>query len=74
VLLVTWLALVLLPSRPRVAVVAAALTRAPGLALIAVAAAVAAVAVWLHVQRPPGRRLLVAAGPRALLGGEARSR
>jgi 4-amino-4-deoxy-L-arabinose transferase-like glycosyltransferase len=125
VLLVAWLALVLVPSRPRVAVAAAwftallpavphysafvyndglgflastaalvagvlalrrgptrwrllalaaaasaaALARAPGLALIAVAATVAAVAVWLHVQRPPGRRLLLAAGAAALVGG-----
>ena len=125
VLLVAWLALALVPSRPRVAVAAAwfvallpavphysafvyndglgflastavlvagvlalrrgptrwrllglaagaaaaALTRAPGVALIAVAATVAAVAVWLHVQRPPGRRLPLAAGAGALVGG-----
>jgi hypothetical protein len=125
VLLVAWLALVLLPTRPRVAVAAAwfaallpavphysafvyndglgflaatavlvagalalrrgpngwrllglsagaaaaALTRAPGLALIAAATAVAALAVWLHVQRPAAWRLLLAAGTGALVGG-----
>jgi 4-amino-4-deoxy-L-arabinose transferase-like glycosyltransferase len=51
------------------AAAAAALTRAPGLALIAVAGAVAAVAVWLHLERPAGRCLLLAAGTGALVGG-----
>ena len=125
VLLVAWLALILVPSRPRVAVVAAwfaallpamphdsaviyndalgflastaalvaaalalrrgptgwrlaglaaaaaaaALTRAPGLALVAVAGVAAAVAVWLHSQQPAGWRLLRAAGAGALVGG-----
>jgi 4-amino-4-deoxy-L-arabinose transferase-like glycosyltransferase len=51
------------------AAAAAALTRAPGLALVGVAGAVAAVAVWLHSQRPPHWRLLAAAGAGALVGG-----
>jgi hypothetical protein len=51
------------------AAAAAALTRAPGLVLTAVAGVVAAAAVWLHVQRPPGRRMLLAAGAGALVGG-----
>jgi hypothetical protein len=51
------------------AAAAAALTRAPGLALIAVAGTVTAVAVWLHVRRPAARRLLLAAGTGALVGG-----
>ncbi|HEX8930099.1 MAG TPA: phospholipid carrier-dependent glycosyltransferase, partial [Actinomycetota bacterium] len=51
------------------AAAAAAQTRAPGLALIAVAGTVTAVAVWLHVRRPAARRLLLAAGTGALVGG-----
>jgi hypothetical protein len=51
------------------AAAAAALTRAPGLALVCVAGVAAAVAVWLHSQRPAGWRLLRAAGAGALVGG-----
>jgi hypothetical protein len=50
---------------------AAALTRAPGLALAALAGAAAAGGVLLHGQRAPARRLLAAAGAGALLGGLA---
>ena len=127
VLMVAWLALILMPSRPRVAIVAAwfvallpavphysafiyndglgflastatlvagalalrrgptrwrlagltaaaaaaALTRAPGLALVGVAGLVAVVAVWLHSRRPIVQRLLAAVGAGALVGGAA---
>src|SRR6266498_3804482 len=78
VLMVAWLALILLPSRPRVVVAAAwfaALTRAPGLTLAGVAGLVAAAAVWLHSGRPVRRRLLAAAGAGAAgLAGAARGR
>jgi hypothetical protein len=53
------------------AAAAAALTRAPGLALVALAAAAAAAGVLLHGGRPPARRLLPAAGAGALVGGVA---
>jgi hypothetical protein len=53
------------------AAAAAALTRAPGLALVAVAGAAAMAGVLLHGRRPPARRLLLAAGCGALVAGVA---
>ena len=64
------------PSPARLAGLAAAaavaaLTRAPGLAMVAVAAAAAATGVLLHARRPALRRVLLAAGAGALVGGVA---
>lgn len=54
-----------------VASAAAALTRAPGLALVAVAVAAAAGGVLLHRGGPPGRRVLAAASAGAVVAGTA---
>jgi hypothetical protein len=64
------------PTPPRlagltVATAAAALTRAPGLALVALAAAAATSGVLLHGGWRPARRLLLAATAGALVGGVA---
>jgi hypothetical protein len=53
------------------AAAAGALTRAPGLALVAVAGVAATAAVLLHGRWPPARRLLLAAGCGALVAGVA---
>jgi Dolichyl-phosphate-mannose-protein mannosyltransferase len=52
-----------------VAAATAALTRAPGVTLVAVAGLAAALAVWLHNERPWPSRLLRAGGVGALVGG-----
>jgi hypothetical protein len=54
-----------------VAAAAAALTRAPGLVLVALAAVAAAAGVLLSGRWAPARRVLVAAGAGALVGGVA---
>ncbi len=64
------------PTLPRLAwltaaAAAAALTRAPGLGLVALAAVAAAAGVLLHRRRPPARRALAAAGAGALVGAVA---
>jgi hypothetical protein len=64
------------PALPRLAgltaaAAAAALTRAPGLALVAVAGAAAAGGVLLHGGGRPARRVLTAAGGGALVAGTA---
>jgi hypothetical protein len=64
------------PTLPRLAgltaaTAAAALTRAPGLALVAVAGAAAAGGVLLHHGGRPARRVLAAAGAGALVAGTA---
>ena len=64
------------PSPARLAGLAAAaavaaLTRAPGLAMVAVAAAAAATGVLLHARRPALRRVPLAVGAGALVGGVA---
>jgi hypothetical protein len=64
------------PTLPRLAGLAgasavAALTRAPGLALVAVAAAAAAAGVLLHRREPPARRLPLAAAAGLLVTGLA---
>lgn len=64
------------PTLPRLAwltgaAAAAALTRAPGLALVVLAAAAAAAGVLLGGRRPSGWRALHAAGAGALVGGVA---
>jgi hypothetical protein len=53
------------------AAAAAALTRAPGLALVVVAGVAAMAGVLLHGRRPPAGRLLLAAGHGALVAGVA---
>ena len=53
------------------AAAAAALTRAPGLGLVAVAATAAAAGVLLHGPRPPLRRALLAAGAGVLVAAGA---
>jgi hypothetical protein len=53
------------------AAAAAALTRAPGLALVVVAGVAAMAGVLLHGRRPPAGRLLLAAGRGALVAGVA---
>jgi len=50
------------------AAAAAALTRAPGLALVALAATAAAGGVLLHGRRPAAPRVLAAAGAAAVVG------
>jgi hypothetical protein len=64
------------PTLPRLAglaaaTAAAALTRAPGLALVAVAGAAAAGGVLLHHGGRPARRMLAAAGAGAVVAGTA---
>jgi hypothetical protein len=64
------------PTLPRLAGLAgasavAALTRAPGLALVAVAASAAAAGVLLHRPEPPRRRLPLAAAAGILVAGLA---
>jgi len=61
------------PTGPRLAwltgaAAAAALTRAPGLALVALAATAAAGGVLLHGRRPAAPRVLAAAGAAAVVG------
>ena len=70
VALVGWLALLVVPGRPRVA-----LARAPGLVLVGFAGAAAAAGVLLHGRRSGARRLLAAAAGgvvAGLAGGSAR--
>jgi hypothetical protein len=62
------------PTLPHLAVLtaaAAALTRAPGLALVSLAGAAAAAGVLLHARREPARRVLSAAGAAVLVWGVA---